>query len=1005
MPSPSEENKSSGSFPARAEEDERALSATDEVHVAAAADATRSVPSGKSESSDASSPTTSTAGGGDHCGVSLVLYTVIAVILAVAAGQYLGTARMADMLSLSSSHVQGCTAAAGAGAGAAVLQPDAANAASGDAPPAAAASNARASPPTDWVTDAAYAEDFARHTPCDFPVFTALNAGTVSEKVVDSAGEEVPLEQLLARPAVLRGFMDKWPLRSSSKSSWSRAGLLSKYGKKVVVYDAAPSLAYSERKSELKFFSLAKALTDLRSVRKQESEKGETDSVSDSVIHDTSILRSIPKLGADFRVPDIFREWAIPSDAAGLAAAAGGGGGKSSDPHGEQEESWHALSIGASKTGLPFHSHGSSYLSLVHGLKRWFVYPPGASPPAEVQRETHPLRSVWGWFTAAYRLYAEEDSLQSVKKAPFPKVSADGSYTKSVPQSQRHRGYKPLECLQHPGEIVYIPAGWLQSHVNVGETVGVGHERILHATDRLHLFEAALKGSPGNFDAMRQVGVASAYLAMKEESRVKHNVTASTANGMVRLNPTSLSPDLQTLVLDGEDTWAVQYFNQGTDRGRAQALLWNRAAGNVRGLMSVGAIEVPKKSVNPSEHDYVVRKHRLAAFVDEDTGEFTQQVIRIFPGGNRPARGVHSAEDLAISAVPYVPQEHPQKESGLGIGDTATTQGMVDWALNTMGESTMPVGSSTTKPARAKRLYKEAIAYLEKCVQMQPFHAEVRAQLADFMGHAGLPDDMLAVLDDGVRLFNPLASAAMSAAFNTFTPSKVRPEHKNANFIPARVLAPIYHQFAEVLLGREMGKEALPLLEKALHLQANYGPALIDTAVAHITLKDREKVEEAMDVAVEGGAMLKSHPRLSQLREFLDALDENEEKRRAGEEVEDSRSPVKLTRRGQPSAPPKNRRVNKAAPALDGSPAGVAGTGASDKRPAGLHGQKRGMSREEALETGKDKFDSVREEGYTEAIAKERADEAARAEALDKAHRQAQASATLKPKGKGKPEA
>jgi hypothetical protein len=48
----------------------------------------------------------------------------------------------------------------------------------------------------------------------------------------------------------------------------------------------------------MKFHSLAKALASLRSTRKSEGEKGETDSVSDSVIHDTSILRSMSKLGA-----------------------------------------------------------------------------------------------------------------------------------------------------------------------------------------------------------------------------------------------------------------------------------------------------------------------------------------------------------------------------------------------------------------------------------------------------------------------------------------------------------------------------------------------------------------------------------------------------------------------------------------------------------------------------------------------------------------------------------
>ena len=47
----------------------------------------------------------------------------------------------------------------------------------------------------------------------------------------------------------------------------------------------------------------------------------------------------------------------------------------------QQGITWHMLSLGASRTGLPFHIHGETWLALIHGRKRWFVYPPGASPP------------------------------------------------------------------------------------------------------------------------------------------------------------------------------------------------------------------------------------------------------------------------------------------------------------------------------------------------------------------------------------------------------------------------------------------------------------------------------------------------------------------------------------------------------------------------------------------------------------------------------------------------
>jgi hypothetical protein len=250
----------------------------------------------------------------------------------------------------------------------------------------------------------------------------------------------------------------------------------------------------------MKFNSLSKALNSIRTVRKTESQKlGAADSISDSIVHDASILKSITKLSADFRVPEIFRDWALSRAEQGQEEEEEQEEGEregenigqivsDSTPHHRQrsragmENSWHTLSIGASKTGLPFHSQGNSYVAVVHGNKRWFVYPPGARAPVEVAQETHPLRSVWGWFTSAYSLYAENDALLSIPKAPFPKkiLSDDGSvsFAKSVPQSKKHKGYKPMECMQSNGDIVFIPQGWLQSHLNIGETVSIGHQQV-----------------------------------------------------------------------------------------------------------------------------------------------------------------------------------------------------------------------------------------------------------------------------------------------------------------------------------------------------------------------------------------------------------------------------------------------------------------------------------------------------------------------------------------------
>ena len=106
--------------------------------------------------------------------------------------------------------------------------------------------------------------------------------------------------------------------------------------------------------------------------------------------------------------------------------------------------------------GLPFHHHGDTWLGLVYGMKRWFIYPPGASPPASIERTYNPLYPVLDWFTSTYPL---------LKGLNQPPVNGDIP----VPQEAGHKGYRPLECVQMPGDIMYVPASWAHSTINIGK--------------------------------------------------------------------------------------------------------------------------------------------------------------------------------------------------------------------------------------------------------------------------------------------------------------------------------------------------------------------------------------------------------------------------------------------------------------------------------------------------------------------------------------------------------
>ncbi len=88
---------------------------------------------------------------------------------------------------------------------------------------------------------------------------------------------------------------------------------------------------------------------------------------------------------------------------------------------------WNVFSLGEDEAGLPFHSHGAAWLAVIHGAKHWLLYPPGGFD-ARDRAATTPLSGVSDWF-----------------RHVRPNLVA-----------------KPIECTQRPGEVLFVPAAWLQ---------------------------------------------------------------------------------------------------------------------------------------------------------------------------------------------------------------------------------------------------------------------------------------------------------------------------------------------------------------------------------------------------------------------------------------------------------------------------------------------------------------------------------------------------------------
>ena len=243
-----------------------------------------------------------------------------------------------------------------------------------------------------------------------------LTAGARAPDVVDA-------NDMVANPGLFEEyFHSKRPLvvRGAARdwafrSKWTRKTLMKRFGKRQVPYGTVPYASF--------FNATATERGPLERVVSGSSggfyvftAAGETDLVQD-----------VLEFGqAPLPLPPIF-----------------GGGGLGAEPTAVQ------FYLGGPSTGAPVHFHDDAWNALAFGLKRWFLWEP---EDAFYRRD-----STMDW--AAQHLQNHCDTC---------KLSNDERKGAEYPC--------PIEFMQHPGDIVYVPRGFAHATLNIQTSVGFAVE-------------------------------------------------------------------------------------------------------------------------------------------------------------------------------------------------------------------------------------------------------------------------------------------------------------------------------------------------------------------------------------------------------------------------------------------------------------------------------------------------------------------------------------------------
>lgn len=596
-------------------------------------------------------------------------------------------------------------------------------------------------------------------------------------------------------PFVIVNSMADWP----ATKEWTRFNFISKFGKRTVKTDSESTIVQGG--------GLASPSASFESLLAQVRNCSLRNSVecSDDFVFDTAIVRSIPELDQDIKVLPVFQNWDNPQQR-------------------RSQSSWHMLSLGPIQTGLPFHSHGKTWLSLVHGAKSWYLYPPGFDVPSERFPD----------YTSLEQVTEMRQNIEAkLALLPSPITFHQANYTWSYHSSSS--GYKPLFCLQRAGEIMYLPDLWSHFTVNEGETIAYGGQAALSPERRYSLSRQKLDMFPRDFESLKNAGLGLGHMSISLLHQIQSMTQSS--GSLLRVED---EHSLRQLAEMTEDVWVRVYFNRQVISSDSTS---PKSQQNT--VSAESALKMLQSLAEKGSGQWnTVLLHEDVEYLEEKESEgeyISLQQIRV----------AIDCKPTLSSIITYQPSH---------IDDlTSLLEDIEQWIAATIHVYYLESGSVLGGNSRKiMKMLDETRGYLRKAMKNRPYRVECWRVLAEVTGGLGFVEDARDVVREAAELFRAGLSIQASDSISKRNHTKLR--------LTRRASASIFHQLATSLLSISSPTEAIELLNEALRIDSSHLPSMVDRVVAYLMNNNIGKARTAL---LELEAQSPRHPGIARLKAML----------------------------------------------------------------------------------------------------------------------------------------